>query len=426
MTRQTLRLVLLVSCAHAMVHVFELSFPAVEQLIAGEYKVGPEVTGLMGNLWRFPFGLGALAAGWLVDRYGAKWMLAIYLFGCAAACIVASVSPAAVHLPLLFVVMFTMGTFASIYHPAGLALISHEVSPELRPRVLGIHGVFGSAGIATAPFLAGLVLTWLSWRQYYLVLAVPGVILGLMIAVLLTEHHRKLDQANAAQGLLPPPADDGDWKSFFILASTGAMFGFIYAALMNFLPRYLESLPLREEINAWMAGGSSGGGLEDRAFRNFAAGGVLFVGMIGQYVSGRMAAPGKQERQLGMVIFTTAPFLVAMAFAEGNWRLVSASLVSLILFMQQPLYNSLIADFVPRRRRSLGYGFANMMSFGIGSFGAWFAGGVLENAEHGQAIAYSSLAGLALVAGSVAFYLGHRRTKLAAQQASESDQASSG
>ncbi len=407
MTRQTLRLVLLVSCAHAMVHVFELSFPAVEELIAGEYGVGADTTGLMGNLWRFPFGLGALAAGWLVDRYGAKWLLTIYLWGCAACCIAAWLSPEAASLPLLFAVMFCMGTFASIYHPAGLALISHEAPPHVRAKALGIHGVFGSAGIAAAPFIAGLVLSWLTWRQFYLVLSIPGFLLGLLIASMLKEHHR---QPTESTGAADTDEDNGNWKAFFILASSGAIFGFIYAALMNFLPRYLGDLPLRDDINAWLANGTSGG-LQDKAFRNFATGGVLLVGMAGQYIAGSIARPGKQERQLGTVIVTTAPFLVAMAFAEGNWRLVSAAIVSLVLFMQQPLYNSLIADFVPRRRRSLGYGFSNMMSFGVGSFGAWYAGSVLENAEHGRAIAYSSLAGLALVGGAIAFWLGRWRLR---------------
>ncbi|MDA7978859.1 MAG: MFS transporter [Pirellulales bacterium] len=416
MTRQTLRLVLMISCAHAMVHVFELSLPAVEELIASEYRVGTDATGLMGNLWRFPFGLGALAAGWFVDRYGAKWMLTIYLIGCSASCVAAWLSPQAVNLPLLFCVMFSMGTFASIYHPAGLALISHEAPRHLRARALGIHGVFGSAGIAAAPFIAGLVLSWLTWRQFYLVLSIPGFLLGLMIATMLTEHHRQSASTDDQQnGNAEPDDDNGNWRAFFILAASGAIFGFIYAALMNFLPRYLGDLPLRDNINAWLGSDGTFGGMQDKAFRNFAAGGVLLIGMLGQYISGRIAQPGKQERQLGWVIVTTAPFFVAMAFAEGNWRLVAAAIVSLVLFMQQPLYNSLIADFVPPRRRSLGYGFSNMMSFGIGSFGAWFAGSVLENAQQGRAIAYSSLAVLALAGGGIAFYLARRRTAMAAK-----------
>ena len=144
MNPATIRLVLLVSCAHAMVHVYELSLPSIEQEITAEYGGGKQLSGIMGTCWRLPWGLGALAAGWLVDRFGGRPLLIIFLFGCSAMCILAAlVKP----LPLLFVSMFGMGTLASIYHPSGLALISHATKADSLPRVLGIHGVFGSAGI---------------------------------------------------------------------------------------------------------------------------------------------------------------------------------------------------------------------------------------------------------------------------------------
>ena len=47
--RSTLTLVLLVSCAHAMVHIYELSFPGVEQQVAGDYFPGEEAAGNAGG-----------------------------------------------------------------------------------------------------------------------------------------------------------------------------------------------------------------------------------------------------------------------------------------------------------------------------------------------------------------------------------------
>ena len=80
MDSKTFRLVLLVSCGHALVHVYELSFASVEQLVAQDFGVDTSVTGALGTSLRMPFGLGALAAGWLAGRYGAKRLLLIYLF----------------------------------------------------------------------------------------------------------------------------------------------------------------------------------------------------------------------------------------------------------------------------------------------------------------------------------------------------------
>ena len=75
MSRAVLLLVLLVSTAHALVHVFELSLPSVEQDLSQEYRPGDEaaqkqLSGRMAGAWRLPFGLGALVAGLLVDRLG--------------------------------------------------------------------------------------------------------------------------------------------------------------------------------------------------------------------------------------------------------------------------------------------------------------------------------------------------------------------
>lgn len=66
-----------------LVHVYELSISSVEQHVAEDFHVGTQQTGSLGAVWRIPFGLGALLAGWLADRFGSKPMLVIYLAGCA-------------------------------------------------------------------------------------------------------------------------------------------------------------------------------------------------------------------------------------------------------------------------------------------------------------------------------------------------------
>ncbi|HUG19711.1 MAG TPA: MFS transporter, partial [Planctomycetaceae bacterium] len=163
-----------------MVHMFEHALPSVEQMIGDEFGVKRDVTGALGTVWRLPFGWAAMMVGWLTDRWGSKRMLIGYLLGCIATAILAWWAPS---LAILFVVMFLMGTFASIYHPAGLSLISHETTSENRGAALGWHGIFGSLGIAAAPFLAALVFSTgaVNWRQYYLVLTIPAAIIAVML-----------------------------------------------------------------------------------------------------------------------------------------------------------------------------------------------------------------------------------------------------
>ena len=386
MSPQVLRLVLLVSCAHALVHVYELSLPSVEQNIAAEYHVDTRTTGLLGNTWRLPWGLGAIVAGWLADRYGSRRLLIIYLAGCAATALAAA---RAGNLSTLFVAMFAMGAFASIYHPAGLSLISSAAGPRDRTMALGYHGIFGSAGIALAPFLAALVLGFgASWRTYYLFLVVPGVALAVMLYVWLPETTRQQRADTAAQEENGPTA----WRQYFLLVTAGTLGGFVYSAFLNFLPRYLAGDGADGNATADAAAiGSSGA---------YWTAGVLVVGIGGQYLAGHLGRFGRLERTLAIVIGASVPFLAAMSLASGAWRIAAATAFVFVHFMQQPIYNSLLANYASARRRSLAYGFSNTMAFGLGSFGATFAGFSLKH--YGIATTYDTLAAVTIAGTLIA------------------------
>ena len=393
MSPRTLRLVLFVSCAHALVHVFELSLPSVEQMIGADFHVGKDVTGQLGTVWRLPYGVGALFAGWLADRYGSKRLLSVYLFGCAATALVAWQANT---LSALFMAMLAMGLFASIYHPAGLALIAHETTLENRGAALGWHGILGSIGIASAPFLASLAFAsdWIDWRTYYLILTVPAIVLGVLTVAWLKEYHR-------AQPAVPPPEPNvaaeadldntGRLRNYFLLVTTGVLQGFIYAAFMHFLQRYLDEAHLTPE------------GLSPASYRNRLAALVLLCGVVGQAFAGRTARAGRLELYLSLVLFANAPFLLWMAFAQGKARLAATCLLAVVHFMNQPLYNSLIAQYVPRHRRSLSYGFNNMLTFGVGGLAPTYAGWTPQ--ENWTLWTYGVLAGVALFAGTITLLL---------------------
>jgi len=391
MSPATLRLVLLVSCCHALVHVYEHSFASVEQLVVAEESFGisagfrKEVSGTLGNCLRLPFGLFALAAGWLADRYGAKRLLLIYLVGCSAAAVALWLAPV---LALLYVSLFALGVFASIYHPAGIGLISLHTRPENRPMALGYHGILGSAGIAAGPFLAGLVLnTGAGWRDYYLVLAVPGVLLAVLLAIRLA-HHERQSAAGNADAPRDDREDDAHWASYFTLLALASMAGFVYAGILHFMPRYLDGAGLSFE------------GIPPESLRNYLTGVVLLLGIIGQYAGGRLGRPTTLEPLLAGFAFAAAPCVLWMAFAQGTSRLWAAALFSPLFFAHQPLYNSMVAKYVPRRRRSLCYGLSFTLGFGIGSFGPTFAGWMPT-----ERVAYTSLAGILALAGTLALVL---------------------
>ncbi|NQV26247.1 MAG: MFS transporter [Rhodopirellula sp.] len=385
MPATTFQLVLLISCAHALVHTFELALPAVEQMIGTEYGVGKDATGMLGMVWRLPFGLGAVLAGFLADRYGSRPLLIVYLVGCSLTAVLARWAPT---FNMLFLIMLAMGCFASIYHPAGLSLISRETTPETRGSALGLHGIIGSLGIAGAPFGAMLLFSSgdFGWRDYYLILTAPALLIAVRLVVD-EMRHRKESRA-AAVSLANAAAVEAAicWNRYLILVTAGALSGFVYGAFMHFLPRYLDTAGLRPDD--WTPA----------SFRNALAAVVLAFGAIGQGIAGRLCRPGRLEFLLVLVLLGNVPPLLWMAFAEGPSRFVAACVLAVIHFMNQPVYNSLIAQHIPASRRSLGYGFSNMMCFGIGAFGPYFAGQFVSDTA-----VYGSLAVVAAVAGAFAF-----------------------
>jgi MFS transporter, FSR family, fosmidomycin resistance protein len=390
MSRSVFRLVLLISCAHALVHVFELSLPAVEQLIGADFGVGKEATGLLGLVWRLPYGLGAVAAGWLADRYGSKPMLLIYLLGCAGAAVFTFFSST---LLLVFVAMFAMGTFASIYHPAGLSLISRATSIENRAAALGWHGVIGSIGFAVAPFLAGIVLSLrgASWRDYFLVLAVPALGLAFVFAIFL-KGNSEPESESEGDSKTATAAQTDRRRSFALLVTVGSLAGIVYSGFIYFLPRFLDEARL-----SFHTGSTT---LNDQRFGDYLMALVMLCAIAGQGISGKLARHDRLETMLASILLANAPLLVWMAFAQGIERLFAACALAVVHFMHQPVYNSLIAKYVPHSRRSIGYGISNMLGFGIGALGPAYAGIV---PSFGQV--YGGLAVVAAVAGVLALGL---------------------
>jgi len=413
----TFRLVLLVSCAHALVHVYELSFGTVELLVADEFGVGKATCGLMASCLRLPFGCCALLAGWLADRFGAKRLLVIYLLGCSGAALLAFATPS---LAGMFVAMFALGMFASIYHPSGVGLISHQTTPQSRPMALGYHGIFGSAGIAAGPLAAGVLLAaGLSWRGYYLLLGVPGMLLAGLFLLRLRKPAEQTDCAETAAGAEQHAREEdrADWLAYFTLISLVSLAGVVYASMMTFLPRYLAGAgldPASWSPRLFAALRLAPGQGPNIGMANLLTSLVLVLGIIGQYAGGRLARPGNLEWLLATALLAAAPCVAWMGVAQGWARLAAAALFAPLFFMHQPVFNSLVAKYTPRRRRSLCYGLSFTVGFGVGSTGPTISGLIAR-----QWLNYTVLASLLVVAGLAACGLAWRDGRERARAALE-------
>ncbi|PPD29239.1 MAG: MFS transporter [Hyphomicrobium sp.] len=124
------------------------------------------------------FGLFALTAGWLADRWSRDGMMIIFFVGAGFAAIATGFarSPFEIGLGL-----FAVGVFAAIYHPVGLALV-YEMAPRAG-MAIAINGVWGNLGVGSAALLTGLLIDVAGWRSAFFVPGVASIALGVLYAL---------------------------------------------------------------------------------------------------------------------------------------------------------------------------------------------------------------------------------------------------
>ena len=98
------------------------------------------------------YGLFSLPQGWLAARIGRHALMAVFFLGTGACLALAGFA----RTPLaLGAALAGAGLFAAIYHPVGTAMLV-DVAGDRPGQALGLNGVFGNIGVATAPVVTAV------------------------------------------------------------------------------------------------------------------------------------------------------------------------------------------------------------------------------------------------------------------------------
>jgi MFS family permease len=414
----------LLMLAHGMVHTYELSIPIFVTIWLAEFDVialaGFEVgvtqatLGLVVTAGYGLFGLGALPGGILVDRFGSRRLIAGCLFGMGGSFLLLGVAS---DLVVVAVSLLLWGLAASVYHPAGLTLISKGV--RARGTGFAYHGAAGNVGIGLGPLLTAVLLLVFDWTAVATALAVPAVLAGLYAL------RAEFDETAAVEGVGTdggdPRAEEGvDSLSEFVTESrllfAGAFVivfvvvmanGLFYRGVLTFLPNLLDGLPGFDPVPvaAFVPGIEAGAGRTLRPERYFYAG-LLLVGVAGQYLGGKLTDHVPPAYGIagvfGLLAVLSLSFLPVAALGIGPLFAFGA-VFAVALFAAQPLYQATVADHTPPGTRGLSYGYTYLGSFGVGALGGAVAGAVLTYADAGAL--FGVLAGFALVGSAAAVYL---------------------
>ncbi|MFB6251849.1 MAG: MFS transporter [Halobellus sp.] len=426
----------LVSLAHGMVHTYELSIPIFvsiwlaqfDVLSAGlaEFEVTAATLGIVVTAGYGLFGVGALPGGVLVDRVGSSRLIIVCLFGMAGSFVLLGLSP---NLLVVTVALLLWGAAASVYHPAGLTLISKGV--EERGSGFAYHGIAGNVGTGLGPLLTATLLLFVEWSIVAMVLAIPALVAGAYAL------RASFDETAAVPDGGPTEADSGGSRTSSVsslaefVSESRRLFvgafalvfvvvmssGLYYRGVLTFLPDLLESfpgfdpIPLTSLLPAVVTDALGVDPASSRALNpeRYFYSGLLIVGVFGQYLGGKLTDRIPVEYGLaggfGALAVLAVVFLPAANAGVGP-LLVVGGVLGAALFLVQPLYQATVAEYSPSGTRGLSYGYTYLGVFGVGALGGAIAGTVLTYAT--PAVLFILLAGFALTAATIGFVLSRR------------------
>lgn len=341
---------LLLNIGHYLDHLFTLIFATVAALaLHREWGLGYADLLKYATPGFFAFGVFALPAGWIADKWSRDGMMSVFFIGIG----LASIATSFARTPLeIGVGLFVIGVFAAIYHPVGLAIVVEKwKNTGMR---IAVNGVWGNLGVASAALLTGYFIDHGGWRVAFVVPGIVSILIGVAYTVLMWEeilHPRHRAKGKAAAAVLP-----ADLKALLVRVSaivflTTAVSSIVFQSTTFALPKVFD-----ERLGGLTVSATAVGGL---AFLVFA------LGSMGQLVVGHYL-----DRLGPRTVFITAAAiqLVFFAIMPGlyDWAaLLCAMAFMLAAFGQIPINDYMIGRLADGQWRARIYGVRYVVSFTV-------------------------------------------------------------
>jgi FSR family fosmidomycin resistance protein-like MFS transporter len=384
------RAILFFTCgAHATTHLYMLLFTAVLGPMAASFEMDVATFTQYAMISTVLFGLGAIPAGWLADRYGEKRLLVAFFVLTGAGGLIVGLAQSRL---FLAAGMALLGLGTSIFHPVGNSLLA-KGSPN-PGRAMGINGLWGSIGTAAGPLYAGLITKWSgSWRGSYLSLFVPMMALGYWLYVTKLEEGEPLvrqPEKEADRAVGPQPRDKSLVARLTLLLMATTCGGLTFHLITTMLTR--------------LAASGGGDGLESALLRGSVLASLIYlIGGVGQILAGNLVDRHDGRGLYVLILITAAPLIFFVGQLAGSSPLVLTSLggvMAVAVFAVQPVENVLLSRFAPPGRRGFVFGLKFVLAFGLGGMGTGLAG-VLEW-KYGIATVFTVAAAVTLLAALLA------------------------
>ena len=204
--------------------------------------------------------------------------------------------------------------------PPAHSMIADYYPPEQRSTAMGIYTVGISAGIMLAYMLGGWVAQNIGWREAFLIVGLPGLMLALVVRLTVIEPPRGHSEGRQAAEKRPPWLETLRFlwtrSSFVHMTIAAGLSSFVGYAVINFMPTFLvRSFGMDLSTLGFWLGPILG-----------IAGGAGFF--LGGYIADHLGQTSRQ-RALGFIGFTVLLTAVpyAVMFLSESW------LVAILVFI---------------------------------------------------------------------------------------------
>ena len=296
------------------------------------------------------FGLGALPAGWLADRWSRQKMMVIFFFGIGAS----AIATAYANTPLTLALgLFAIGLFGSIYHPVGLAMVIQGGQRTGLP--LAVNGVFGNLGVACAVLFTSLLIEASGWRAAFIWPGLVTLLVGVAYWILIRGPQADDPHQYEKKSGDTKPLQAFTWETlvrvFVIVFASTALGGLIFQSttfdLSKVIDERLSGLTISITAIGWYT------------FSIFA------LASVGQLIVGYLV--DCWPLKLVFLAVATGQCLLALALvnSSGMSTIVVWAAFMLVVFGQIPINDVLIGRVTSSGWRSRALGARYIITFSV-------------------------------------------------------------
>lgn len=330
--------------AHSLNHLLMLLYPTAVLTMVPAFGISYADLIELATPGLVLYGIAALPAGWLGDRWSQPGLVGIGLLGSGVGALIVGFADTTFEVGLGLTLL---GLFAAIYHPVGIAWL--VATAKNTGKSLGVNGIFGSIGVAAGPLLAGAIAELWGWRAAFVI---PGAVTIATGGAFVLALRGGVERGMGDESTAGDTAESAEtYRALVVLALSVLCTGFIYSAASVAMPKIFS-----ERLGEWGSNAMTVGVIVS----------IVYVTTAFSQVFGGWLADRYQTKWVYVVFQALfAPFAVLVAVSAG------APVVALTLVMLScnvaggPAENTLIAKWAPERWRSVVYGCKFVLTLGV-------------------------------------------------------------